>query len=119
MDYSKIPEISLEGLSEKDKGLIKNNPNATLDTLIEQGLSKKGEKKLTELAGAVKVVQVKATGLVPKVMSVKAAPAPAAKHVGTDAVRYQSSSTGVIKTMRRKSAEYLVKKSPEKGKIIR
>lgn len=117
MDYSKIPEMSLEGLSEKDKGIIKNNPGATLDTLIENGLTKKGEKKLTELADSVKVVEVKKTALVPKVMSVKAAPAP--KTIGTDAVRYESSSTGVVKTMRRKSAEYLVRKSPAKGRIVR
>lgn len=119
MDYSKIPSISLEGLTKKDRQLISENPNASMDSLIEKGLSKKAEDKLNDLSSNIKKVEAKPQSLIPKVMKVAPQTGRNPQHqVLNDSVKYRNNQTGVVVKMSRKAATILQRNKPSKGSIV-
>lgn len=128
MDYSKIPAISLKGLSDKDKGLIKDNPETSLQGLMVKGLSTKAEKLLKSLEDGVTVV--KPSKLIAKKTTIArptGAPRSGSKR-GNESVQFHNHNTGLTVSLNRKHAERLIKMgqysesqgNPEKliGKIV-
>lgn len=117
MDYSKIPQSALKGVSVKDKKVIADNPQSDISTLAEKGLSAKGEKILSDIASNVKKPDVSRTAIIPKVtrMTPPASAAVQGKSPNRNQVRFRNKMGNVV-NLRRKSAEYL--QQIKQGKIL-
>jgi hypothetical protein len=118
MDYSKIPDISLQGLSKKDFKLVKENPDMSLAQLAELGLTEKGEKILADISS--NIVKPDAKRLIPKVTRlVQPKVTKSGGPNGMDAVKYRNNRTGQVVTMAAKAARALMKNKPHKGQIVK
>lgn len=51
MDFS---TLKIDGLSKQDEALVKSSPNASIEELMQAGLTSKGENILRKMQGSIK-----------------------------------------------------------------